>query len=226
MPRLILCLLLACLARPAWAVELEPLQHIRDAAESYVSARLGGVAAASAGTLDPRLRLPACGGPLQAMAPTPNNNSPWSVAVHCAGPAIWTLYVPVHASERRTVVVATRPLPPGQPVPADALAVQERDVAALPNGYLARAEDVAGKILRRPVAMGAALTPDMIGASASVHRGQQVSLVSGSGGFFVRANGRVLSDAADGERVKAENLDSHRIVEGVVRDSETVEVGL
>ena len=144
----------------------------------------------------------------------------------CTAPAVWTLYVPVRASERRTVVVATRPLPPGQPVPADALAVQERDVASLPNGYLARAEDVAGKIPRRPVPMGAALTPDMIGAGASVRRGQQVSLVSGSGGFYVRANGRALSDAADGERVRAENLDSHRIVEGVVRDSETVEVGL
>jgi flagella basal body P-ring formation protein FlgA len=217
---------LACLA--AFAVSAEgpqPLEQIRAAAQDYVAARLGG-AQASAGTLDPRLRLPACGQPLQAGGPAPNPGNAWTVAVHCPGPAVWTLYVPVRASQRRPVVVLTRALGPGVPVPADALALQERDVGALTYGYMAQPEDVAGKLLRRPLAAGAAVTPDALANPASIRRGQQVTLLSRSGSFEVRADGKALADGASGERIRAENLDSHRIVEGVVRDGGTVEVGL
>lgn len=227
LPVVLLTAVLACLAgAAASAAEPEPLEQIRAAAQDYVAARLGGAVQASAGTLDPRLRMPACGQPLQAAAPAPNAGNAWSVAVHCAGPAVWTLYVPVRASERRQVVVLVRALAPGQPVPADALAVQERDVTALSYGYIDRPEDVVGKLLRRPLAAGAAVTPDALANPASVRRGQQVTLVSGGGGFVVRADGKALADGASGERIRAENLDTHRIVEGVVRDADTVEVGL
>ena len=225
---LILTVVLACLAgTSALAGEPEPLEKIRAAAQDYVATRLGGGSVqASAGTLDPRLRLPACGQALQAAAPAPNAGNAWSVAVHCAGPAQWTLYVPVRASEHRQVVVLLRPVAPGVPVPADALTVQERDVAVLSYGYVAKPEDVAGKLLRRPLAAGAAVTPDALANPASVRRGQQVTLVSGGGGFVVRADGKALADGASGDRIRSENLDSHRIVEGVVRDADTVEVGL
>lgn len=225
----ILLAALGCLAAAASAsaAEPEPLEQIRAAAQDYVAARLGGgTAQASAGSLDPRLRLPACGQPLQASAPAPNAGNAWSVAVHCAGPALWTLYVPVRASERRQVVVLLRAVAPGVPVPADALAVQERDVAVLTYGYMSRPEEVAGKLLRRPLPAGAAVTPDALANPASVRRGQQVTLLSQSGSFVVRADGKALADGASGDRIRAENLDSHRIVEGVVRDAGTVEVGL
>jgi len=229
MPRVpLLCAALACCLYGAAvpAAEPESLDRIRETAQDYVSAHLGGEAQASASPLDARLHLPACGKPLQASGPAPNAGNAWSVAVHCAGPAVWTLYVPVRASQQRNVLVLTRSLAPGTPVPADALTMQERDVSVLSYGYLSGPEDAVGKLLRHPVAAGAALTPDALTAPASIRRGQQVTLLSQSGGFVVRADGKALSDGASGDRIRAENLDSHRIVEGVVRDTDTVEVGL
>jgi flagella basal body P-ring formation protein FlgA len=227
MPRLPLILLLLGLAGgAARAAEPEPLEQIRDAATAYVSARLGGGAQLGAAPLDPRIRVPACGGPLQTGGTAPNPGNAWSVAVHCAGPSVWTLYVPVRASERRTVVVVKRSLAPGLPVPADALALQEQDTAGLPNGYIARIEDAAGKLLRRPVTPGEPLPPNALDAPASIRRGQEIVLMSQAGGFVVRASGKALADGASGERIKAENLDTHRQVEGVVREDGVLEIGM
>jgi flagella basal body P-ring formation protein FlgA len=226
MPRLFLLSLLLCLAGAARAGESEPLDAIRDAATGYVSARLGGGAQLNIAPLDRRLSLPACGGPLEAGGPAPNPGNAWSVAVHCAGPKLWTLYVAVHASQRRSVVVVKRSLAPGLPVPADALELQEQDTANLPNGYLARIEDAAGKLLRRPVTPGEPLPPNALDAPASIHRGQEIELLSRSGGFVVRASGKALADGAGGQRIKAENLDSHRVVEGVVSGDGVLEIGL
>jgi flagella basal body P-ring formation protein FlgA len=208
----------------AAAAEPEPLEQIRAAAEHYVATRVGDSAQAQAAPLDGRLRLPACAAPLQASGPTPNAGNAWSVAVHCSQPSTWTLYVPVRASQHRQVVVLTRSLPPGLPIPADAVALQERDVGGLSYGYVGRAEDAVGKILRHPVPAGAALTPDAVALPASIRHGQAVTLLCQTGSFSVRADGKALSDGASGERIKAENLDSHRIVEGVVRDDGVIEV--
>jgi flagella basal body P-ring formation protein FlgA len=219
--------LAGCLvAGPAQAVLVEPLADLTAAAQHYVAVQAGEGAQAQAAPLDSRLHLPVCGKTLEASAQTPNPGSAWSVAVHCAEPSAWTIYIPVRVSQHRQVVVLRHPLAPGMPVPADALAMEDRDVGALPYGYLLSLDDAAGKTLRRPLTVGAPVPPDALAAPASVHRGQDVTLVGRSNSFEVRASGKALGDAATGERVRAENLDSHRVVEGVVRDANTVEVGL
>lgn len=225
MPRWFLLSLLWLACGAASAGEPEPLDEIRDAATGYVQARLGGGAQLSAAALDRRVNLPACGGKLEASGAAPNPGNAWTVAVHCSAPKVWTLYVPVRASQRRMVVVVKRSLAPGMPVPADALALQEQDSANLPNGYFSRVEDAAGKLLRRPVTPGEPLPPNAVDAPASIRRGQEIVLMSQSGGFVVRASGKALADGAGGERIKAENLDTHRVVEGVVRDDGVLEIG-
>lgn len=218
-------LLAACLlAGGARAAEPEPLHEIAFTAQDYVAAHLGDGTRAEAAPLDRRLRMPLCGSPLQAAGPAPNAGNAWLVAVHCTGPSMWTLYVPVRASQRRSVVVLTRSLPPGTPIPADALTLQERDVSSLGYGYVGSLDDAVGKLLRHPVSAGATLTPDAVASPASIKHGQQVTLLCEAGGISVRADGKALADGASGDRIKAENLDTHRIVEGVVQDNGVVEI--
>lgn len=215
-------LLLASAA--AAAQELETPARIAAAAESYVLAQTAPGVKAAAAPLDRRLRLPACGQDLQATAPAANARSAWSVAVHCAAPEAWTIYVPVRVMDRRGVVVLKRALTPGMTVAADDIAVEPREVGSLAYGYIETPEAVIGKTLRKPAMVGAVLPPDAVAPPPSVHRGQDVTLLSRAGGFEVRAAGVALGDAANGGRVRVENQDSHRVVEGQVIDAGTVEV--
>lgn len=207
---------------------IEAASRIREVAERHVATQVPPTAKVAAESLDNRLRLPACSAPLETGTAGAAARGAWNVLVSCRenGAALWSVFVPVKVADLRPVVVMTRSLPPGHPITADALRIEHRDVATLSAGYLASADDAIGRSLRRPVAPGAALTPDALAVAKLVRRGALIMLVGRSGSLEVRAQGKAMSDGGSGERIPVENLSSRRVVQGVVRDGDTVEVGL
>ena len=207
---------------------IEAPSRIRDAAERHVAAQVLPTATVTAEALDPRLRLPACGQPLETSAANPAARGAWSILVSCRadGAALWAVFVPVKVADLRPVVVMTRSIAPGQPIDADVLRLEKRDVATLSMGYLTSVDEAVGRSLRRPVAPGAALTPDALAVTRVIKRGDVVTLVGRSGGLEVRAQGKALADGGNGERISVENPSSRRVVQGVVRDGDTVDVGI
>ena len=57
-----------------------------------------------------------------------------------------------------------------------------------------------------------------------MQRGQSVTLVADVGGMSVRMAGKVLSDGMVNQRVRVQNLSSGRIVEGIARSEQVVEI--
>jgi flagella basal body P-ring formation protein FlgA len=64
----------------------------------------------------------------------------------------------------------------------------------------------------------------MLVADIMVRRGQMVTLIVKSGQMYIRMAGRALSDGALNQRIRVENSNSQRVVEGVVRSTEYVEI--
>jgi flagella basal body P-ring formation protein FlgA len=202
---------------------IEPITSIRAAAEQYVGNQLQG-ARVDAG-IDARLRLAECGSPLKPSTFGTPTNAAWTVAVSCDSPA-WKLYVPVRVSSDRQVLVATRNLRAGETLTADAVMTQQRDTSQLPGGFVASSQLAVGKILRQPVAAGAAFSPDALGQAPAIKRGQLVTLLSRAGTIEVRAQGKALADGAAGDHITVENESSKRVVEGLVADDGSVMVSL
>ncbi len=229
-----LTLLLAALGVPAgsaWAASgWETAEHIRATAVDWVQAQSAAGVTAEARPLDSRLRLPRCEAPLSAASNSTPARGGWSVAVSCLAAVgsnpLWTVHVPVQVSELRTVVVLSRAVPPGQVLAAADLSLRKLDVSTLGYGYLEQLEQAQGQTLRRPFAAGSVLTPEALVSIKLVRRGGLVTLLSQSGGLQVRSQGKALQDGSSGERITVENTASHRVVQGLVRDGGTVEVGL
>jgi flagella basal body P-ring formation protein FlgA len=207
---------------------IEPAAKIREVAEQYVAAQVAPTASVQAQPLDGRLRLPACPQPLEPSSSNPATRGGWNILVTCRDrdTAIWSIFVPVRVADLRPVVVATRSVPPGQPITADMLKLEPRDLATLPSGHIAGLDSVIGQTLRRPLGPGAALTPDALAVHKMIKRGALVTLVGRSGTLEVRTQGKALADGGGGERIAVENLSSKRVVQGTVRDGDTVDVGL
>lgn len=207
---------------------IEAISRIREAAERHVAAQVLPSATVSAEALDNRLRLPACSGPLEASSANPAARGAWSILVSCRdqGTQLWAVFVPVKVADLRPVVVLAGSVAPGQPIAAELLRIEKRDVATLSAGYLSSVDEAVGRSLRRPVAPGAALTPDALAVVRLIRRGDLVTLVGRSGGLEVRAQGKALADGGSGERIAVENPSSRRVVQGVVRDGSTVDVGI
>jgi flagella basal body P-ring formation protein FlgA len=53
-----------------------------------------------------------------------------------------------------------------------------------------------------------------------------VTLVVDNGGMEIRMAGKALSDGALDQRIRVENVSSRRVVEGIVRSAEIVEIRL
>ena len=206
----------------------QPTETIAAAAEQYLRGRIGSAArrtTVQAGTLDPRHRLARCSKPLQAFLRRGTEAASRTlVGVRCSGEKPWKVYVPVNVFVTDDVLVARRTLPRGHVLVADDLRVEPRDVSRLVSGYSSNIEDLVGQRLKSQVIAGKILTPGMLQVDIAVRRGQAVTLTALSGGIRIQMSGKALMDGAINQRIRVENTHSGRVVEGIVRSREHVEV--
>jgi flagellar basal body P-ring formation protein FlgA len=190
---------LAPRAPAAAAGMVQPVAAIETAAHAYVESLLPPGSAATEITvlpLDRRLRLAPCGSSLVARLPVGGALAAHTtVAVSCDGPTHWAVYVPVVVESRIAVLVLRHAVARDSRLTADDVAVEVRRTAGTATAYLASPAELAGRTVRRPLAIGTALTVEMFSADTVIHRGQQVTLVAGGADIEIRAAGRALSDA-------------------------------
>ena len=147
-----------------------------------------------------------------------------TIELRCAGPTAWHLYVPVRIVGTTPVAVTVHALVTGSVLTAADLKVEQHDISELPQGYFDDPAVAVGLTAARPISGGAILTNQQLVASRAVQRGQAVTLVADSGGMLVRMAGRAMSDGLVSQRVKVQNLSSGKIVEGIARSEQVVEI--
>ena len=212
----------------ALAFERHPTADITATAESFLLARMDAgsddTTLAAAG-FDDRHRLARCDRPLQGFLRRGMEiQSRTIVGVRCSGSRPWKVYVPVEISVSATVLVAARNLPAGHVLEPGDAREERRNVSTLRRGYLSDVAQLAGQRLRSPLLAGRVLTPAVLAADRIVRRGQSVTLIAASGGITINMSGRALSDGGLNQRIRVENTNSGRVVEGIVRSREQVEV--
>ena len=224
-------LLLVMLPAVVWAgapVKFENLAVLGTVAKTAAARLLAPLSAGQRlqiGPIEPDLRLQQCD---QAVAGTraPGLKIPGRVVIElrCAGAHPWHIYVPVRLVGVTAVAVAAHALVAGTVLTSTDIAVERRDVTLLPPGFFNSAGIAVGLTAARPIAGGAILTNEMLLGTPAVRRGQTVTLVADAGGISVRTNGRALMDGFVNQRVKVENLSSGKIIEGIARSDQTVEI--
>ena len=68
------------------------------------------------------------------------------------------------------------------------------------------------------------ITPNMLESAVAIRRGQKVTLVNHNGPVSVSMAGEALNEATLGQRIRIKNVNSGRILEGIVRSDEMVEI--
>lgn len=205
----------------ATAADAPSSERVRAFAEQWLQQHYtqpGSRVQAQAAALDPRLVVAACGVPLSASIANQSRPTPrMSVQVRCAGPDGWSVRVPVALNVFRQVLVASRPLLRGDGVVAADVHAEERDITRLGYGYIESLDQLAGRALARPLAVGSVLTPAALGGRRMVRAGDQVQLIATLGGIEVRASGIALGSGDSGARLRVRNGSSGRVIDAVVR---------
>jgi flagella basal body P-ring formation protein FlgA len=90
---------------------------------------------------------------------------------------------------------------------------------------LLAAEEIVGREAERRLAPGRPLRQADLRSPRLVRKGEVVTLLFRRGAIEISAQGRALEDGAEGERVRAANLDSERPVAGLVIGRKRLLVG-
>lgn len=209
------------------AAAIQPLPSIRHAAESFIRGRMpsGQNLVVRAGRLDPRLRLERCAGPLKtSLLSGARLQASASVAVRCRKGAHWTIYVPVTVRSRIHVWVLRKPEAQGARLSAADVVSRTRLVSGLSAGYLTDLTTLGRSTLRHGLPAGAVLRTDDLLGDFLVRQGQQVTLVASLDGVRVRAQGVALQAGRYGALIRVQNPSSSKVVQGVVRSRNVVDV--
>jgi flagellar basal body P-ring formation protein FlgA len=211
-----------------WAADLQdvaPLEALARAAAVPQLPPLTERQRLLVGPIQPNIHLERCDKPVAPIVgPAPHMKDRLLVELRCQGRTAWHLYVPVRIIGTSSVAVAAHAIVAGSVLTAGDLKIEQRDVTALPPGYLDDPKVAVGLTAARPISSGAILTNQQLVASKAVQRGQAVTLIANAGGMSVRMAGRALTDGFVNQRVRVQNLSSGKVVEGIARSEQIVEI--
>jgi flagellar basal body P-ring formation protein FlgA len=208
---------------------LQSLDSIRQSAELAVRSQLPRDQRryhVSAQKLDSRLQLASCAVTLDAFVTSPQSmqTGHTTTGVRCQSGSQWTIYVSVAIETELEVFVAKSAMPRDAHLSMNDVEIQTRRVSGSATNFITTPEQLNDRRLKRPLSAGTALTADAFVADMVVRRGQQVALIADTGSFQVRASGKALNDGGIRDRVRVQNENSLKVVEGVVDGPGTVRV--
>ena len=181
---------------------------------------------ASAGTLDPRLKLAHCA----AVQPYLAAGSPsWGrtrVGLRCTqGSTPWSVYLPVTVQVLAPALVSSANLPAGTQLDDSQLVQAEVDWAAAPTPPFTAGQALSGRVLARPVTAGAALRPTDLQPRLWFAPGDTVQISARGRGFAISVEGRALTPGREGQPARV-RTESGRVVVGRPVGERRVELAL
>jgi flagella basal body P-ring formation protein FlgA len=215
-------------AAPALAADIQDIGQLEALAKSTALAQLPALTSRErlmVGPIDPHLQLEHCSLPVKPIvAPGGHMRDRIVVELRCASEPRWHIYVPVRVVGTSPVTLAAHAIVVGSVLSDKDVRVEQRDISELPPGYMDDPTVAIGLTASRPISSGAVITNQFLVAAKAVLRGQTVTLVADAGGMSVRMAGRALSDGLVNQRVRVQNLSSGKIVEGIARSEQVVEI--
>lgn len=145
------------------------------------------------------------------------------VALNCAAPQPWVVYVPVTVAVRGHYLTTARAIAGGQILGTADIKVAEGDLTALPDGTFTDPREALGLRTRVGLAAGLPLGRQHVVVPPAVRQGDPVKVVARGPGFNVSSEGKALSSAGAGETVRV-RMPSGQTVVGVARAGGIVEI--
>ena len=141
------------------------------------------------------------------------------------GQAAWNATIRIQEEVFQDVVVATRPIGRGELLSEEDLVLERRQVKGRKAGsYLTNMASILGKPAVRSIAANEWIRPDMVHEPVSISEGGRVVLLFEGPGIRFQSVGVALVAGKQGDFIPVRNLQSGRIVYGIVRPNEVVQV--
>lgn len=178
------------------------------------------------GTLDTRLRLAPCN---KVEPHLPAGTRLWGrsrIGLRCVdGPTRWNVFVPVTVKAWGQAWVLRHPVASGATLTQDDAEMAEIDWAEQAASVLASPALWVGRQAAYTLQPGQALRQNMVRAAPAFAAGALVKVSSAGTGFQVVVTGEAMGPGIEGQPTRV-RLPGGKVVNGLVRDAQTVEIDL
>ena len=127
--------------------------------------------------------------------------------------------------EMAQIPVPKRLISAGDVIAADDLEWQAVHLSRLSGNSLTDAEQLVGRMAKRPLKAGQILRQSDVAVSPVIHKNDLIRLVVKTGQMTLSVQGKAMQDAAIGQTVRVVNVNSNRQLTGTVIDAGTVAIG-
>lgn len=213
-------LLLFFLATCAFAEEKDLISQAVERHAKLLAEGQAGDIRVDSGPID-LSRLAACSKVETYTPPNTRTIGRTHIGVRCTESANWNILVPVHISVRAAYLTTSRALSAGQTIHSDDLKVSFGDISSLPTGTISRTDQAEGKILRNSIGPGQVLRSEQLQSPYVIQQGQSVKVLSLGPGFSVKASGKALNNAAEGDLARV-RMQSGKTVSGIAQHDGTI----
>ena len=123
-----------------------------------------------------------------------------------------------------TVAMATRNIRHMQPLTSSNIKFIRIPLARVPHNTILDPAGIDNMQAKGTIRAGTIINSGMVLPIPDIRKGDRISLKVNNKGFMVTTMGRAKEDGFCGDRIKVVNLRSNKIVTGIVRDKNSVEI--
>jgi len=135
-------------------------------------------------------------------------------------------YVPVRVRWMATAIVMRQNISARSLLTQTMMKKTRTDIAGHNGAWWQSAATLAGMRLTRPLAAGDVILSSYVTRPPMVKRGDLVTIMLDAGGLHIRAEGKALRSAGQGERIMVKNLRSQEMIQAVVEKTGLVRVSM
>ncbi|MEQ1600945.1 MAG: flagellar basal body P-ring formation protein FlgA [Methylophilaceae bacterium] len=182
-----------------------------------------GKVVVTVGAIDQHIKLANCAA-MQASLPT--GSRAWgktTVAVQCAMPSNWTIYVQAKVSVLADYLIAALPLAQGRVITGGDTTFIHGDLASLPPGIFTDTAQVIGQTVANSLGAGTVIRQEMLRSPVAIKQGQVVRMVTSGQGFSITSEGRALTNASVGQGVQVKAANGN-VVSGIAKNNGEIEI--
>lgn len=177
--------------------------------------------------LDRRLQLRQCEIPLQAFwPPGARQSGHTSVGLRCADDKPWKIYVSTQIRQYVQLWIATAAISRGTILDHSNVALERKEISNNSLEYFSIDQNPAGLVAKRPMRKGDIIQVLGLEKLMAINRGDRVVVIARINGVEIRTAAKALSSAAEGDRIKVQNLSTKKELEGILHKNNMVHVNI
>jgi flagellar basal body P-ring formation protein FlgA len=155
----------------------------------------------------------------------PGGDRTYQVTAQVDGREIWRQMLRVRQKVYQTVVVAAHPIRRDQTIAAEDVTTVRRTLNATKEaGYTGSLKSIVGTIAKRPIGQDEPINDGMVRAPAAVTEGSRVTVLYETPQLIMQVPGVAMVPGQLGQFIPVRNLQSGKIVYGIVQADEIVKV--